>query len=351
MQKYKKIIIDLFDEGAGAASTATGGNDSGSNTDSAKNTNAVRSDIAKKGRDLGLSDDLMQSYQEAYDSKHESKDNTAAANHDDNTNEGQNSENQIEEEFKNLIKGKYKAPFDKHVRGMVSDRMHTRDSEIAELKSKAESTDKILKVLSLKYPQVDGNDLEALLKAVENDEDVWQQQALNDGITADEAKSRYTENQKQFALEQELNQLKREKAAGELDARLNNLAKSTQQMYPDFNLQAEFENPKFCAALDFIAQRNEARNKESGRNDEIFDLTYAYELAHADEIRNNTINKASKAAISAVTKNIAANGSRPAENANLHSAPAQPKSVSDMSDEEFDVLLNKVKNGTAHIPR
>ena len=270
MQKFRKIIIDLFDEGAGAASTATGGNDSGSNTDSAKNTNAVRSDIAKKGRDLGLSDDLMQSYQEAYDSKHESKDNTAAANHDDN--EGQNSENQIEEEFKNLIKGKYKAPFDKHVRGMVSDRMHTRDSEIAELKSKAESTNKILKVLSLKYPQVDGNDLEALLKAVENDEDVWQQQALNNGITTDEAKSRYTESQKQSALEQELNQLKREKAAGELDARLNNLAKSTQQMYPDFNLKAEFENPKFCAALDFIAQRNEARNKESGRNDEIFDL-------------------------------------------------------------------------------
>lgn len=349
MQKFRKIIIDLFDEGAGAAPTATGGNDSGSNTNSAKNTNAVRSDIAKKGRDLGLSDDLMQSYQDAYDSKHETKDNTAAANHDDN--EGQNSENQIEEEFKNLIKGKYKAPFDKHVRGMVSDRMHTRDSEIAELKSKAESTDKILKVLSLKYPQVDGNDLEALLKAVENDEDVWQQQALNNGITTDEAKSRYTENQKQSALEQELNQLKREKAAGELDARLNNLAKSTQQMYPDFNLQAEFENPKFCAALDFIAQRNEARNKESGRNDEIFDLTYAYELAHADEIRNNTINKASKAAISAVTKNIAANGSRPSENANSHSAPAQPKSVSDMSDEEFDVLLNKVKNGTAHIPR
>lgn len=349
MQKFREIIIDLFDEGAGAAPTAAGGNDSGSNTDSAKNTNAVRSDIAKKGRDLGLSDDLMQSYQDAYDSKHSSENDTAAANHDDN--EGQNSENQIEEEFKNLIKGKYKAPFDKHVRGMVSDRMHTRDSEIAELKSKAESTDKILKVLSLKYPQVDGNDLEALLKAVENDEDVWQQQALSDGITADEAKSRYTENQKQSALEQELNQLKREKAAGELDARLNNLAKSTQQMYPDFNLQAEFENPKFCAALDFIAQRNEARNKESGRNEEIFDLTYAYELAHADEIRNNTINKASKAAISAVTKNIAANGSRPSENANSHSAPAQPKSVSDMSDEEFDVLLNKVKNGTAHIPR
>lgn len=351
MQKYRKIIIDLFDEGAGAAPTATGGNDSGNNTDSAQNTNAVRSDIAKKGRDLGLSDDLMQSYQEAYDSKHVSENNTAAANHDNNTNEGQNTENQSEDEFENLIKGKYKDSFDRRVRGIVSDRMHTRDSEIAELKSKAESTDKILKVLSLKYPQVDGNDLEALLKAVENDEDVWQQQALNDGITTDEAKNRYTENQKQSALEQELNQLKREKAAGELDARLNNLAKSTQQMYPDFNLQAEFENPRFCAALDFIAQRNEARNKDSGKNDEIFDLTYAYELAHADEIRNNTINKVSKAAISAVTKNIAANGSRPAENANSHSAPAQPKSVSDMSDEEFDVLLNKVKNGTAHIPR
>lgn len=358
MRKYKKIIIDLFDGGEGAApGAATANSDSGSNTDSAKNTNAVRADIARKGRSLGLSDDLMESYQKAYDSKHsDNNSETAAANRDTEETENketqeQRTEENLDEEYKNLVKGKYKAQFDKDVRTLLSDRMHSRDNEISQLKSRAESTDKILKILSLKYPDVDSNDLEALYKAVEADEDVWQEQALIGGTTADEAKSRYSESQKQAAMQNELEQLKREKAAGELDARLQNLAKDTQQMYPDFNLQAEFENPKFCAALDFIAQQNEARNKESGKNDEIFDITYAYELAHADEIRNKTISKASKAAISAVTKNIAANGSRPVENANSRSAPAQPKSVSDMSDEEFDVLLDKIKNGTAHIPR
>lgn len=349
MQKFKKIVIDLFNEGAGAApGTGTGNGEGGDNTDSAKKTNAVRNDIAKNGRSLGLSDDLIESYQKAYDSKHI---NSAAASHEENKPEGQKNETQDEDEFENLIKGKYKDLYDRRVKGIVSDRMHNRDNEIAELKLKAESTDKILKVLSLKYPQVDGNDHEALLKAVENDEDVWQQQAMDGGMTIEEAKRQYTEQQKNGAMQQELEQLRREKAAGELDTRLQRLASSTRQTYPDFDLQQEIENPKFCAALDFIAQRNEARNKDSGKNDEIFDLTYAYELAHADEIRNSTINKVSKAAISAVTKNITANGSRPAENANMHSAPAQTKSVSDMSDEEFNVLLGKIKNGTAHIPR
>lgn len=356
MQIFKKIVIDLFDEGAGAASTGTGSNDSGNNTDSAK-PESVRSEIVKKGKSLGLTDDLMESYQKAYDSKHTNTDTeTDKINKQKNTEEQQikaseSDSSNDDEEFEKLIKGKYKDSYNKRFRNALSDRMHSRDTEISDLKAKTESADKILKMIALKYPQIDGQDYNALLKAVENDNDTWQQKALDGGVTADEAKRQYIDGEKQAQTQAELETLKREKAAGELDARLNNLAKETQKMYPDFDLHEEFENPKFCAALDFIAQQNEAKNKNSGKNEEIFDLTYAYEMAHADEIRNKTVNKASKAAISAVTQSIAANGSRPIENANSHSTPTEPKSVSDMSDREFDVLLDKIKHGAARIPR
>lgn len=347
MQRFFNITLNLFDGGEGATSAGTTGAGEGSATTGTENS-AVRKEVAQKGRSMGLPDDLLADYQKAYDSKNTST--TAAETQTDTKNEGSQTSD-TEGEFENLIKGKFKDAYDKRVRNFVSDRLSKRDTEIAQLKERSESTDKILAVLANKYPNVDAKNLDALLNAVENDEDIWRQKALDGGITADEAKLKFGEQQKQAQLENELEQLKKEKAVSQLDARMQNLAKATQQMYPDFDLKSEFENPQFCAALDFIAQRNEAKNKASGKNDEIFDLTYAYELAHADEIRNNTIKKVSKATMSAVAQNIAANGSRPKENANSHSAPARPKRVDEMSDKEFDDLLHKIKNGTGRIPR
>ena len=133
--------------------------------------------------------------------------------------------------------------------------------------------------------------------------------------------------------------------------RLQGLARETQKQYPDFDLRSEFANPKFRAALDFIAQQREEQNKRSGRNDEVFDLTFAYEMAHAQEIRDNTIKRVSHATQRAVAQDIASGARRPQENAGRHSAPARPRSVDDMSDEEFDAFLEKVKNGEARIGR
>lgn len=351
--KFLKVTLNLFDGGEGTASAGSmGASENGDTTNTEKSIGTVRKEVLQKGRSIGLSDDLLEDYQKAFDSKQNTQ-KAAAENKNSSENEGTQTESTQtnDNEFESLIKGKFKDEYDKRVKSLVKDRLSTRDKEIAQLKTRSESADKILTVLANKYPEIDGSNLDALLEAVKQDNDMFQQKALDDGITAEEARKQFNEQQKQKSIEDELNQLKREKATSQLDARLQRIAQETKKMYPDFDLQSEFTNPKFCSALDFIAQRNEAKNKESGKNDEIFDLTYAYELAHADEIRNNTIKKVSKATMSAVAQNIAANGNRPKENANSHSAPAKPKGVDEMSDTEFDDLLYKIKNGTGHIPR
>lgn len=348
MQNFIKLTLNLFDEGgAGTSSAGVAGTGEGSASTSTANT--VRKEVAQKGRSMGLSEDLLADYQKAYDSKNTTSKPTAAETQTETNTENQSED--LESEFDSLVKGRFKDVYDKRTSGFVKDRLSKRDAEIAQLKTQNDGANKIINLLAQKYPNVDRNNLEALFEAVKNDNDTWSQKSLDTGLTADEARKQYDEDQKRLSMENELNELKREKATRELDAHFQNLALETKQMYPDFDLQTEFSNPDFCAALDFIAQKNEARNKASGKNDEIFNLTYAYELAHADEIRNKTVKKVAKATMSAVTQDIIANGRRPRENANSNSVSTKPKSTSEMSEAEFDNLLKGIKAGTAHIPR
>jgi hypothetical protein len=350
-KNFINLIINLFDGGASAAAAAgNGGESGGAPTGAEKAADSISRETRQRGQELGLSDDLMSSYNEAFGKK--SNNANAAAQQNTQTNEeGKNESDSTDSEFESLIKGKYKPEYDKRVQNLVSDRLKNRDSQIAQQQAQIDADNEIFKVLAVKYPNVDINDKKALLEAVRNDDSIFTQTAIEEGISATEARDLFDKQQEQNKDKAELEQLRREKAASQLDARLNTLAEQTKQMYPDFDLHSEFENPDFRAAMDFIAQRNTERNKQTGRNDEVFDITYAYEMAHADEIRNNTIKRASKAAISAVTQSIAANGLRPKENANEHSAPAKSKSVRDMNDSDFDALLNNIKSGKAKIPR
>ena len=57
--------------------------------------------------------------------------------------------------------------------------------------------------------------------------------------------------------------------------------------FPNFNLEEEFQNPSFRTALDFIAQQKNEQNEKTGRNDEIYDLTTAYKMAHFNELQKD----------------------------------------------------------------
>lgn len=342
MEKYLKVIINLFD-GDGAGTTSNGGETAGNGSGAATGTQTaeIKQETKTKAQRLGLSDDLLESYQNAYEG--ESKETATEAD------EPIESEN-LDDEFERMIKGKYKEQFGKKMNSSFSDRFSKAKNQIDALTNQLNEGNEILNIIANKY-NVDGKDTKTLLKAVKEDSSYFSEKALDSGMTAEELQEKYFSDKEANETKEELNRLKQERAMAQLDTRLKNLAGKTRETYPQFDLQEEMNNPAFTAALDFIANRNTEKNKATGRNDEVFDTTFAYEMAHADELRQQMVNRTAKAAMSAATKHMQANSNRISENVNQRSSRNVGKSVRDMSDSEFDTLVENIKNGTAHIPK
>ena len=343
MEKYTKVIINLFDgEGAGTADGNGEGAGNGSGATTGTQTAEIKQETKTKAQRLGLSDDLLESYQNAY-GEGESKETATEAD------EPIESEN-LDDEFEKMIKGKYKEQFGKKMNSSFSDRFSKAKNQIDALTNQLNEGNEILNIIANKY-NVDGKDTKALLEAVKGDSSYFSEKAIESGMTAEELQDKYFSDKEANETKEELNRLKRERAMAELDTRLQNMASKTRETYPQFDLQEEMNNPAFTAALDFIAKRNTEKNKSTGKNDEVFDTTFAYEMAHADELRQQMVNRTAKAAMSAATKHMQANANRISENVNQRSSRAVAKSVKDMSDSEFDTLVENIKNGTAHIPK
>lgn len=345
MNTYMKVIINLFDgEGVGTADGNGEVADNGSGATTGTQETEIKQETKAKAQKLGLSDDLLESYQKAYGYKEE-KELVA-----ESTEETRHQAENLDEEFESLIKGKYKDQFGKKMNTSFSERFSKAKNQIDTLKNQVSTGNEILSIIANKY-NVDSNDTKALLEAVKGDSSYFSEKALDSGMTAAEMQEKYFSDKEINETKEELNRLKQERAMAELDARLNTLAERTRETYPDFDLQEEMNNSAFTAALDFIAKRNTERNKSTGKNDEVFDTTFAYEMAHADELRQQMVNRTAKAAMSAATKHMQANANRVSENVNQRSTRSTQKSVRNMSDSEFDLLVENIKNGTAHIPK
>lgn len=347
MKRYLRVIVNLFD-GDGVGTAAASGESGDSNSGASTGTQGVeiRQDTRDKAKSLGLSDDLLESYQNSLDSK---KRNSQPEQQTETQAEEPTEEN-LDEEFENLIKGKYKEQHAKKMNASFSERFAKQKGQIESLQSQLNLGNEILDIIANKY-KIDASDRNALLEAVKGDISYFSEKALDNGTTATELQKTFFEEKQNNKDHEELTQLRREKAMRELDTRLQQLSVSTKEKYPDFNLQEEMNNPAFTAALDFIANRNSERNKATGKSDEVFDLTFAYEMAHADELRQQLVNRTAKAAMSAATQHVQANANRFNESVNQRSSRSTPKSVRDMSDSEFALFVENVKNGTAHIPR
>lgn len=345
--KFRRIILNLFDgSDAGAAADGAAGGGDGESTSSVN----IKPEVKARGRELGVDDDLMESYQKAFFSEKNTDNSDGSENEGDegqiNNEETEQQENNLDDEFDKLVKGKYKDAFQKRQSAAIKDRLGNVNRSKAELEGKLSDFQRFADLMGEKYGTTDPK---ALYDAIRNDKELWRQQAIDKGQTSEEFIESYDSKLSEQAQQRELEELRQYKAANELNARLHSLAQETAKLYPDFDLEAEFNNPRFTQALDVIAAQREAQNKRNGTSDEVFDITYAYELAHADEIRSNTIRRASKAAMNAMAQTIQANRQRPAENMARRTALTQQKSYRDMSDEEFDAYLEKVKRGEARI--
>lgn len=230
-------------------------------------------------------------------------------------------------EFEKLIKGQYKAQYDARVQDTIQKR----------LKSSKETVDKynalqpVLEILGKKHG-VDASDIEALTKAIEEDDSYFEDEALERGMTVKQLKEIRSMERENAELRRQMQAQKDQQAqqnADKLYASWMDQAEKARQVYPTFDLRAEMNNPKF---VDLLRSN--------------IDVRTAYEVLHKDEIIPAAMQFTAKTVESKIAKGIAANRARPAENGMSSGSAAVVKSdVSQLTKADRAEIIRRVQRG------
>ena len=244
---------------------------------------------------------------------------------DDGSGDGSdNGAEDIDAEFEELIKGKYKQQFDGRVRGILQNRFKNAQ----DAKDTAAKWQDATATLAAMYG-IDGTDPEALKNAIERDDGLFSAQAETKGLTPEQ----YRENlrlrmdaqrgrnmQEQMRIEAEKQQTfqRWEAEAAELSEAL-----------PNFDLSYELENEAFIGGLNRGLSVREA-----------------FYVAHMDEILAGSNAAAEAQATQQAVDNFKQRAARPAENGASHKpAIVRKTDPSKFTDEDMDEVVRRVRRG------
>ena len=227
-------------------------------------------------------------------------------------------------EFEKLIKGQYKEQYDARVQDTIQKR----------LKSSKETVDKYnaltptLEILAKKYG-VDAADIEALNKAIQDDDSYFEEEALSRGLSVQQLKEIRAMERENADLRKQMQEQQTQENANKLYAGWMTQAEEAKKVYPSFDLRAEMQNPKF---VDLLRSN--------------IDVRTAYEVVHKDDIIRGAMQFTAQTVESKLAKNIAAQGARPAENGMSSGSPAVVKSdVSQLSRADREEIRRRVARG------
>ena len=226
--------------------------------------------------------------------------------------------------FEELIKGEYKDLYDARMQDTIQKR----------LKSSKETVDKYnaltptLEILAKKYG-VDATDVEALNKAIEEDDSYFEEEALEKGITVEQLKEIRKMERENADLKRQMEEQNRKENANKLYAQWMEQAEQAKSVYPSFDLRAEMQNPQF---VNLLRSNVDAKT--------------AFEVIHKDEIIPAAMQYTAKTVEQKLTNKIMANGARPNENGISSQSAAQYKSdVSQLSKEDRAEIIRRVQRG------
>lgn len=233
-------------------------------------------------------------------------------------------EQDISARFEEMIKGEFKDIYNQRVQDTVQKRLKNSKETV----EKYEALVPTLEMLGKKYG-VDATDINALSKAIEDDDSYYEEEAMAKNMTVEQLKEfKKVERERNLLLKQR-DEARREQEANRVYSQWMQDAEATKQIYPSFDFRTEMQNPKFQELL---------RSH--------IDVKTAYEVIHKDEI----IPAAMQFAVQTAEKNFAnkvmANGSRPLENGNSsQGASSVTTDPAKMSKEERAKVNARVANG------
>lgn len=213
---------------------------------------------------------------------------------------------------------------DARIQTIVQNRLKSTKETVA----KYEASLPLLEMLSQKYG-VASSDVEALIKAIEDDNAYYEAEALEKGIPVEELKAIRKMERENSALKEQMRKRDEQDKADQLYSKWMHDAESTKTVYPKFDLKAEMQNSKFVDLL------------KSG-----IDVKTAYEVVHKDEIIPAAMKFAVDQTEVKMANNIIANKARPSENGSSAQSPAVTKrDVTALSKADRDEIERRVARG------
>jgi hypothetical protein len=150
-----------------------------------------------------------------------------------------------------------------------------------------------------KIYNVDPTDIDAITNAVGNTDSLYEEEAVQRGMSVESLKTiKQLERERDQAVAQQNQTIQEQRMRQHFDG-LAQQAEQVKQLYPDFDLLTEMNNPTFA--------RLTAPN--SG-----IDVRTAYEAVHRDELRGAEMQFAAQKSAERVANAVRSNSARPVEN-------------------------------------
>ena len=227
-------------------------------------------------------------------------------------------------EFEKLIKGQYKEQYDARMQDTIQKRLKGSKETVDKYNALAPT----LEILASKYG-VDATDIEALNKAIQDDDTFFEDEALQRGMTVKQLKEVRTMERENAELKRQMQEQQTKEKADKLYTQWLQQEQDTKSVYPSFDMKAEMQNPKF---VDLLRSN--------------IDVRTAYEVLHKDEIIPAAMQFTAKTVESKIAKKIAANGARPAENGMSSQASSLVKrDVSQLTKMDIAEVSRRVARG------
>lgn len=236
----------------------------------------------------------------------------------------------LDKEFEELVKGKFKDQYGKRVEDTIKKRFAGSEGKLKAANDRVASYAPLMDLLAAKYGVTDAADVAAITKAVNDDDSFFEEAASEKNMTVEEFKA-------MRAIERENAELKRwreERTAQENRDRQYSVwfqqAADTQKVYPDFDLRRELQNPQFAELL-----------QNTG-----ITVQGAYEAVHHNEMMQAAVRQTNTRTKDDVAKSIIAGAKRPTENG-VSASPAAPHvtDVSKMTADERHELIRRAARG------
>ncbi len=226
--------------------------------------------------------------------------------------------------FEQLIKGEYKDLYDQRVQDTIQKRLKGSSETVA----KYNALSPVLDLLAGKYG-VDASDVQALSKAIEEDESYYEDEALEKGLTVQQVKEIRKMQRENAELKAQMQQEQTQKQADQLYAAWLQQAESVKQVYPGFDLQGELQNEQF---------RNLLKSNVP--------IQTAYEVIHKDEILPAAMQFTANKIREKTVNDIRSGSRRPQEGAmGSRSAVVTKSDVSQLTRADRDEIDRRVARG------